>query len=254
MKRFLSLIFVIVLTVIIVGCGSADFEDDYNIDEKVVITKTISKEEAFEVLRNARTYLESADKYSFEIEAEYEEEQDNEILSLEQKINVAVDISDKTNRLVIFEGEGKQMDIEFDQKMFVKDGFVYVNNKGAGITQKYKESEEVGWKTIELQVLNFIEFGLSGIEAAIDEIEDNDNDVIYGMDKKGNFVIQSSERFSSDDIENFRLVFKDKQLRYICLQENVMDSRGKTEMTINYGKPKFKFPNNLNKYPDRTEE
>lgn len=246
MKRFLSLIFVIAITVIIVGCSNVDFEDEYGVDEKVLISNTIVKDDAIEILQNAKNNLNNAVKMSIEMEANLVGREEGQSYAISVDAEAKFDLSNSNNKLMSYESDFEQSEVETKRDLYRKDNYVYVYEEIAGAINKYKVSEQQGAYLVNNEISTLIEFGIEGIDEAIEELLDDDPEILFGKDREGNYVFQTAEKFNYG--ENFRLVIKDNKLRYVCITEISDSKRAETEVKYIYKSPKFEFPRNLNDY------
>ena len=247
MKRFLSLIFVVALTLVLVGCGGNGLADKYGADEKVKIAEEITADEAETLIEEAQTGSEEIAKVTIDINIEGEMSVLNQKMTAKGEAKLLMDISDEENIKMQMDynitmkaaGETQKMEMH----LYITDGYVYahMNIPGEG-EMKYKESLETSSDLGEMDQF------LEAVEGLLDSLDGSLSEASFGKDKDGNLIVQSSEELDAEYNDEYRIVIKDGLVQYMYLEMNMSGMNFKYDYVYKYNEAKFSFPKNFDAY------
>lgn len=234
MKKFLSLLFVLVFGFFLVGCSSESYEEAYNLEEDVEIVEEVKIEDLKTLAAAAEEEFNTAMEFSMTFKMEYQGE------GMEMEINAKGETLDKFQMVAKMKMNMGGQNV--DSVSYFKDKHYYVSVEAAGTTMKYK----LGLEDLGLTEEDFThpmgtgsDSGVAEIYTMLDELveelEEQGADQIFefGKDKKGNIVIQGEEEGNK-----VRAVFDKGMLVYFELNSA---SEGNMKMEFNLGKAKLDF-------------
>lgn len=225
MKKILMILFTLVVTLGLFGCGqSIASAEDYTIDKEVVIEKELTLEDS---------------KKSFE---ELEEKEDSKYVSCDFKLEESS--AKMTMKMtLVYEGAviNGAMDanmsmggVNINYSLYIKDNYFLLDLGAFGGKMKAEipADEEINMDDLASYDLNEI------IEEFFEDMVDTTGNLKTGYDKNGCLVLD----YSDEEIKA-RFVFDQGYPVYFYAQEG---AEGVFEMKFSYEKTSVEFPEGLN--------
>ena len=245
MKKFLRLLFVVVLMFVLVGCGgSKDPADKFDVEDEIKIEEELTTEDVATILPNIGQAYNDVKKIALNISFVAPE---IEGVSGKGKLSLKVDASDENNvkfaMEMEIEEEGKKQEMEF----YIKDNIMYANVNMEGQNMKVKATEE------EMMAIMQGMGGMGGfdptqLEAMVEELMQElqaefgdvnlEESLALGKDKDGNLIAEFEYEVEGEKLEA-RLVVSSKGLiQYL----GIMGPEGfKIEASLQYD-ASIKYP------------
>ena len=245
MKKFLRLLFVVVLMFVLVGCGgNEDPADKFDVEDEIKIEEELTTEDVATILPNIAQAYNDVKKIALNISFVAPEVEGN---SGKGKLSLKVDASDENNVKFAMEMEVEAEGDKKEMSFYIKDNIMYANVNMEGQNMKFKATEE------EMMAIMQEMGGMGGFdptqleamfEELMHELEAEFGDVnleeslTLGKDKDGNLIAEFEYEVEGEKLEA-RLVVSSKGLiQYL----GIMGPEGfKIEASLQYD-ASIKYP------------
>ena len=248
MKRYLSLIFIIALTIIIAGCGGNGLADKYEASKKIEIAEELTAEELLALVEEAQENIENTTKVSINLVVKGEITEDGKTEKQTGEAKIVLDYSNPEDGKVQVNYEATMGKEKASIDLYALDGYTYMHSVNEEGEEKGKYPAEYGVETGYVSSLIMI------VDEILSAVDDLIEEASFGKDKDGNIIIQSSEKLDDEYNNEYRLVIKDGLVQYAYIDSGEEDYCQKFIFTFNYKDVKFDFPKNFDGYIDVTEK
>lgn len=244
MKKTVSLILLLILSVMLVGCKN-DFEK-YDPDSDLVIVETISEEEIIKILQEVAINSQNCKLYAYSQQTNGEFDIDDEVVYTGSNMYCSIDVTDMNNIMIQYESDNINIDGEYETNIYYKVDCAYYKLKRPNEdTIKYKEQSLVG--VLPLMVAAHLTLR----DVTLSFFINNISDFYYGKSSNGYIIVQSSEQLDDEYNNEFKIVIENGYLKYTYYEVSYHYKHRITEETVYYYDDiVVKFPKNLNEYPN----
>ena len=140
MKKFLRLLFVVVLMFVLVGCGgNEDPADKFDVEDEIKIEEELTTEDVATILTNIAQAYNDVKKIALNISFVAPEVEGN---SGKGKLSLKVDASDENNVKFAMEMEAEAEGEKQEMALYIKENIMYANVNMEGQSMKLKATEE----------------------------------------------------------------------------------------------------------------
>lgn len=248
MKRYLSLIFIIALTVIIAGCGGSSSADKYGVGKEIKIAEEVTSDEILALVEETEENIEEIKKVSINLVVKGEMIEDGKTQKQTGEAKIVFDFTDPENAKAQISYEAKLGEEKQTMNLYVVDGNTYMHTVSEEGEAKYKYPPEYDMG------VGYISSLILPLEEFLSYADDLFEEASYGKDKDGNVIFQSSEKLDDEYNNEYRFVIKDGLVQYAYMETGEEDYCQKYTYSLNYEEVKFDFPKNFDGYLDLTTE
>ena len=242
MKKFLRLLFVVVLMFVLVGCGgNEDPADKFDVEDEIKIEEELTTEDVATILPNIEQAYNDVKKIALNISLVAPEVEGN---SGKAELSLKVDASDENNVKFAMEMEVEAEGEKQEMAFYIKDNIMYANVNMEGQNMKFKATEEEmmalmqgmgGFDPTQLEAM--VEELMQELQAEFGDVNLEES-LALGKDKDGNLIAEFEYELEGEKLEA-RLVVSSKGLiQYL----GIMGPEGfKIEASLQYD-ASIKYP------------
>lgn len=215
MKKFLRLLFVVVLMFVLVGCGgSEDPADKFDVEDEIKIEEELTTEDVATILPNIEQAYNDVKKIALNISFVAPEV---EGVSGKAELSLKVDASDENNVKFAMEMEVEAEGQKQEMSFYIKDNIMYANVNMEGQNMKFKATEEEmmaimqgmgGFDPTQLEAM--VEELMQELQAEFGDVNLEES-LSLGKDKGGNLIVEFEYELEGEKLEA-RLVVSSKGL------------------------------------------
>ena len=223
MKKFLRLLFVVVLMFVLVGCGgNEDPADKFDVEDEIKIEEELTTEDVATILPNIGQAYNDVKKIALNISFVAPEV---EGVSGKAELSLKVDASDENNIKFAMEMELETEGEKQEMSFYIKDNIMYANVNMEGQNMKFKATEEEMMAIMQemggMGGFDPTQFDPTQLEAMFEELMHEleaefgdvnlEESLTLGKDKDGNLIAEFEYEVEGEKLEA-RLVVSSKGL------------------------------------------